>query len=123
MLKDENNIQLDKLTDESLKTPPQFSLSNDFAGSVAFKAARRFMWEQYFGEFLVYFGVVFGILAITGGVAFFWLEASWAEWLNLITANVWLVGGISFTLLFILFADKVLLRYFYYRYSNNKITG
>jgi len=121
MLKDNNRNMSEEFIDEVLQKPPRFSLSDNFADLVAQKATRRFAWEQYFREFLVYFGVISGILALAGGIAFMWLESSWEAWVNLITTNVFLVAGIVFLVLFVLFTDKVLLRYFFYRYAKKSL--
>jgi hypothetical protein len=120
MLKDSNRNKSEELIDEALQKPPRFSLSDNFADLVAQKATRHFAWQQYFKEFLIYFGVFAGILAVAGGMAFLFLESSWEAWINFITSNVFLVAGIVFVALFILFADKVLLRYFFYRYTDDK---
>lgn len=120
MLKDSKKYMPEELIDEVLQKPPRFLLSDNFADLVAQKATRRFAWEQYFREFLIYFGVISGILVLAGGIAFMWLESSWEAWVSLITTNVFLVVGVVFLVLFILFADKVLLRYFFYRYSKSE---
>lgn len=117
-----SNKQFNKseLLDEVLKSRLEISLPENFADKVALKATQRFAWEQYFREFLIYLGVVVGIAGLTVGMAFFWLKASWQEWLQLFTGNTQLIIGINFLLVFILFADRVLLRYFFYRFSVNK---
>jgi hypothetical protein len=98
--------------DEVLKTPPQFTLSDNFAEQVAVKAGKRFAWEQYFREYLLYLGVIAGILIISAGMSYFWLESNWIRWLELLNSNSAAIIGAVFLLLFVLFADKVLLRYF-----------
>ncbi len=113
-----DKIQFEKdLLERVLKTPPEILLPEDFADKVALKATHRFAWEQYFKEFLIYFGVVLGIAAISAGMAFLWMKTSWNEWWQLITENTEIIIGINFLLVFILFTDRVLLQYFMYRNS------
>ena len=102
----------DKPIDEVLKTPPQFTLSDNFADQVAAKAVKSFAWDQYLRDFLWYLGLIAGILVISAGVIYFWMESNWRRWLELLSSNSTAIIGAVFLLLFVLFADKVLLRYF-----------
>lgn len=122
MQKDEQHILTDGWMDEVLKTPPAYTLSNDFAEKVAGKVSRRFAWQQYFREFLIYLGSFIGIVAITVGMAFTWLEADWQAWQKFLLNNATLVVGINILGLFVLFADRVLLRYFFFRFSRKTAT-
>lgn len=123
MLKDDKNSISEEWMDEVLSQSPEFSLSENFADKVAVKVARRFAWEQYFREFLLYLSLITGILIITGGIGFVLLEASWKAWFNFISTNSVLVSGVIFMLLFVLFMDKVLLPYFFYRFAKDRATG
>ena len=95
-------------------------LSAGFADNVVQKVKRQFAWEQYFKEFLVYLSAVAGLAVLSGGMAFLWLKSSWQEWLQFISGKLELVIGVNILLIFILFADRVLLRYFFYRFSNKQ---
>lgn len=53
------------------------------------------------------------------GMSFIWLGANWKEWLQFISENFALVAGLNILGVFILFADRVLLRYFFFRFSNH----
>jgi hypothetical protein len=46
-------------------------------------------------------------------IQFIFFGAVWQEWFRLITNNISLIGGIMFLVIFILFADRVLLALFY----------
>lgn len=105
--------------DEALKTEPGFSLPENFADRVAMQAMRRFAWGQYFREFLVYLVALFGIVLLSAGMSFIWLGANWKDWLQFITDNIALFAGLNFLGIFILFTDRVLLRYFFYKFSNH----
>lgn len=121
MLKDDKHSNMEELLDEALKTPPHIFLPDDFADKMAERMTRRFAWEQYIKEFLVYLGTVAGVAGISVAMAFFWLGADWQVWQNFLTKNlVWIVG-INFLGLFVLFTDRVLLRYFFYRFSSQEL--
>jgi hypothetical protein len=120
MLQNKENTDLDKLLEEVLKTEPDYGLSENFAFITADKVARKFAWQQYIAEFLIYLAVIVGVIAVVSGFAFFWFGANWKEWLSFIRANATLVAGVNILVLFVLFADRVLLRYYMFK-SNNQI--
>jgi membrane protein YdbS with pleckstrin-like domain len=121
MFSEEKYFDMDKLVDEALKTEPQFKLSDNFADIVAEKVSRKFAWQQYLREFLIYLGAITGLLAIPVIFQFVLFDASWQYWMQVVTANIPLLTGIIFLLVFILFADRVLLRYFMHRSSSKQI--
>lgn len=108
-------IDAEELVDEVFSTSPGFSLSDNFAELVAEKVSRKFAWEQYLKEFLIYLGVFLGIGIITGVIVFIGLEYNVKDWLEFIFTNVGLIVSIYVISIFILFADRVLLRYFMFR--------
>ena len=115
MLKEDKYFDAGEVVDEVLKTEPQFFLPDNFADVLAEKVGRRFAWEQYFKEFLIYLSVIIGIAATWVAIAFIWQDADWKVWLDFIISNAGLVAGINILLVFILFADRVLLRYFMFK--------
>lgn len=115
MLNEEKYFEVDDLLDEALKTDPEYKLSDNFADVLAEKMGRRFAWEQYIREFLIYLGAIIGLLAVPFTIQLVFFGANWQEWLRLIANNSSLVIGILFLVIFILFADRVLLRYFMHR--------
>jgi hypothetical protein len=117
MQTDDRHILADKWVDETLKTPPAFTLSEKFAENIAAKAVKRFVWERYFREFLIYLGVFIGLLIVTVALAFIFLGADWHEWRNFLTGNLSILISLKVIGLFVLFADKVLLQYFFFKYS------
>lgn len=122
MQNDDKHIIADKWVDEVLKTPPAFTLSDNFAEIVSAKAVRRFAWEQYFREFLVYLVAFLGFVAVTVALAFLFLGADWQEWKNFLLKNLSLIISLNVIGLFVLFADKVLLQYFFFKYSRKLYT-
>lgn len=115
MRENEKYFDAGNLVDEVLKTDPGFSLPDNFAEMVAEKVSRKFAWQQYVMEFLIYLGAFVGIAIISAAIALIWYDTSWTEWLNFIIKNAVLVVGINFLAVFILFADRVLLRYFMFK--------
>jgi hypothetical protein len=115
MLNEEKYFETDKLVDEVLKTNLQFSLSDNFAELIAKKVERSFAWEQYLKEFLIYLSVIAGIGLVWGITMFIWKSADWKVWLDFLIVNAGLILGINFLAIFILFADRVLLRYFMFK--------
>jgi len=121
MYNEEKYFDTDKLLDEALKTEPEFMLSDNFADVLAAKMGRKFAWEMYFREFLIYLGAIVGLLAVPIAIQFIFFDANWQEWLQIAIVNIPLSFGLLFLLVFILFADRVLLRYFLHRSSTGQI--
>jgi len=121
MYNEEKYFDTDKLLDEALKTEPEFLLSDNFADVLAEKMGRKFAWEMYFREFMIYLGAIIGLLAVPIAIQFVFFDANWHEWLQIVVDNIPLLVGILFLLVFILFADRVLLRYFLHRSSTGQI--
>jgi len=117
MYNEEKYFETEKLLDEALKADPQYILSDNFADVLAEKMGRKFAWEMYFREFFIYLGAIIGLLAVPVAIQFIFFGAKWQEWLQIFTSNIPLVVGIIFLLVFILFIDRVLLRYFMHRSS------
>lgn len=111
----EKYIDTDNLLDEVLKTDPQFDLSDNFADLLVEKMSRKFAWRQYFNEFLIYLAAIFGFVAVSVAIQFVFFGAELQPWLQFIAQNVSLVLGINILVVFVLFADRVLLRYFMYK--------
>jgi uncharacterized membrane protein len=115
MYNEEKYFDTEKLVDEALKTEPEFMLSDNFANLLVEKIERKFAWEQYVREFLIYLVTILGLLAVPVAIRFIFFNANLQEWIRLLANNISLIGGILFLLVFILFADRVLLRYFMHR--------
>jgi len=99
----------------ALKQEPSFSLPDNFADVLAEKVGRQFAWAQYLREFLVYLSVLVGASVVVAVMSLIWFQNDWKNWLIFLESNAWIVAGINVLLIFILFTDRVLLRYFLYR--------
>lgn len=115
MLKEDKYFDLDNLVDETFKSSPGFLLPDNFAETLAEKVGRKFEWELYVKEFLIYFGVFVGIGLASAGITFMAFDYNLKEWFEFIINNVSLIIGLYVITTFILFADRVLLRYFMYK--------
>lgn len=115
MFDDSRKYLTDDLIEQVLKQEPGFSLPDNFADVMAKKAGKRFAWEQYLREFLIYLAVIVGAMAVTVTMALIWFQNDWKNWLDFMASNIWIVSGINVLVVFILFVDRVLLRYFLYR--------
>ena len=121
MSKIENFFDTDELMKEVLKADPGFKLSDDFADNVAKKVETRFAWEQYFKEFLIYLGVLFGIAGVVTGMSFLWFGLNLDVAISYLQSNIPFIMGTFTLVVFVLFADRVLLRYFLYRSSKEMV--
>jgi len=112
MQENKTNTDAEHMVDELLKTSPGYQLPDGFAEKLMHKFEAYVAWKSNLKEFLIYFAVVVGIMAITGAMGFFLMAETWNKWIDLFFANIGTVIGLIVLLIFILFMDKVLLRYF-----------
>jgi len=113
----EKHTDADRMLNEVLKAEPDFMLSSDFAEKVAMKVSRQFAWNQYFKEFLVYLAAIVGVISVPVIIEIIWHRSGLESWANIILSNMSWIAGAIFLVIFILFADRVLLRYFFYKAS------
>ena len=104
-----------ELVDQALTQEPVYSLPDNFADILAEKAGRSFAWEQYLREFLIYLAVIAGAMLIVAAMALIWFQSDLKNWFDFLISNIRAVACINILVIFILFADRVLLRYFLYR--------
>lgn len=121
MLKDKYT-EAGQLVDEVLKEDPGYNLPENFADKLALRFERRFAWNTYIKEFLIYLGVGSCILATAIAMVFFLMSDIWIKWASLFISYSNAIIGAALLLTFVLFADKVLLRYFSFKLKNNTLT-
>jgi hypothetical protein len=121
MLKDNDYKETGQVIEDILKMDPGYVLSENFAEKLTQKIERRFAWNTYIKEFLIYFGAVTGIIATSVAMVFFLMSDIWIKWINIFLSNSEVIIGIAFIMSFILFADKVLLRYFSYKLKSRTL--
>ncbi|WP_320110311.1 hypothetical protein [Draconibacterium orientale] len=118
MYNENRNFDTDKLLREAFTAEPEFKLSENFTDDLVKKVEQRFAWQQYLREFAIYLAVILGIMLVTAVLAFVWFDVTVSGWTAFFTQNASLVVGINLLVVFVLFADRVLLRYFMYRASS-----
>lgn len=101
--------------DDVLKTDPGYELPEGFTGKLAKKYENHFLWSQYIREFLVYSSVIASLLTLLVGIMYFVMSEVLTKWSSFIIENLPVVIAIIIIIAFILFADRVLLRYFSYK--------
>ena len=123
-MEDYKNIsdkEIDRLLDEALKSEPDFSLPSGFAEQLTVQLSTQSRWNQYMQEFLLYLS----LFILLGGLAIatlFWMETStWTQMLTFIKQQYSFIIGINILLIFILFADRVLLRYFNFKIHEKRL--
>jgi hypothetical protein len=115
------NKNTEELLDEILRANPDVELPRDFPDRMAIKFEKYMVWKQNLREFLFFLAAGLGLLGITVAMLFFLMAETWQEW------TVWIIHhqtgtiGIGILLVFILFVDKVLLRYFSFCIHQQKI--
>ena len=109
----DQNSKTDQIIRDVLKSAPvDLSLSDGFADMVTLKVREKMAWEQYMKEFLIYLGTVIGIVSTPLIVIYFYDPEFWGEVKSTFLSNPGIVTGIAIILIFILFTDRFLLRYF-----------
>ena len=101
MCNKENYIDTDKLLNEALKTEPGLMLSENFADVMAKKMERKFAWDMYLKEFLIYLGAIVGLMAVPVGIQLIFFTTELKLWTVIITENYPVIGGIFFLVIFI----------------------
>jgi len=109
--------ELDHIVDKALRKEPSFRLSDDFALKITGAVIRREQWKTDFREYLLLSAVVIGLGLVVSGIFYFIDKEAILRFVNFLSNNTLLVIGGIFTLNFVLFADRVLLRLLFNRWS------
>jgi hypothetical protein len=112
----------DQMLDQILKTDNMMSLPQDFADRVAMKAIKRMTLMQSLREFLIYTGVVSGILIMFLLVMYMFSNENVKKWIDFMVPNISLLIGITLLLVFILLIDRVILPQFFLRQKENNLS-
>jgi hypothetical protein len=111
------NEELDQMIDKSFRTEFDFQLPVDFAQKVTVQIVRREQWKTDLREYLYILGVSFSLLVIVLGFYYFVDKEFILQTFTFLSGNMIPVISIVFILNFIFFADKVLLRLLFSRWS------
>jgi hypothetical protein len=112
----------DQLLDQILTTDNMMSLPDDFADRIAMKAIQRMTLKQSLKEFLIYTGVVSGILIAFMSVMYLFSNENVNKWVDILVPNISLLIGITLILIFILFLDRVVLPQSFLRKRENNLS-
>ncbi len=112
-----NKEELDQMIEKSFRTELDFRLPLDFAQKVTSQVVRREQWKTDLREYLSLVGVLLSLLAIVSGFYYFVDKEFVLKAFAFISGNIISVISIVFILNFIFFADKVLLRLLFSRWS------
>ena len=111
--------EFNRLLGESLKEDAGFTLPSNFASMVSTKISKQQALQQYLQEFLYYLAAIVGIVALAIS-AFLWMDKiGLPEIMEFIKQKYVLLLGINLLILFVLFADRVLLRYFHFKLNKH----
>lgn len=112
-----NKENLDQILEKSLSFDPGFSLSVDFANKVTQTIVSREQWKIDLREYLLFSGVVIGLVALVGGFYYFVDQNFMLNVFSYLKENWLSVATVVLLLNFIFFADKVLLRLLFSRWN------
>lgn len=115
-MKDE---ELDQIINRSLKAEPSFQLSADFARKVVAAVVTREQWKSNLREYISISAVLIGLLAVVGGFFYFVDKAIVEKTFQYFLDHPVPVILIVFLLNFVFFADRVLLRLLFDRWSDS----
>jgi hypothetical protein len=111
------NEELDQIIEKSFRTEFDFQLPVDFAQKVTVQIIRREQWKTDLREYLSILGVSLSLLTIVFGFYYFVDKEFILQAFAFISGNLIPVISLVFILNFIFFADKVLLRLLFSRWS------
>jgi hypothetical protein len=108
-----NKDELDLILEKSFKKEPEFTLPADFAQKLTFSIVRKEQWKNDLNDYLVLIGVLVSLFAVVAGFYYFIDKSFVLEVFNLVSAHIIQVILVGFILNFILFTDRVLLRFLF----------
>jgi hypothetical protein len=111
------NEELDQIIERTYKTEPDFQLPADFAQKITLSVVRHEQWKNDLHEYLFLIAFITGILSVVGGLYYFIDKELIIRFFTFISGNAIQVILVVFLLNFILFTDRVLLRFLFSRWS------
>lgn len=111
--------ELTNILERSMGVEPEFKLPVDFAQRVTASVVRREQWKYDLQEYFFLTAIVVGLITTLTGVYYLLDKDLLLRTMNFFASNWVPVASLIFTLNFILFADKVLLRLMFSRWRQS----
>ena len=112
-----NNQELDQIIDRGFRTEPTFSLSVDFAKKVTLKVIGRELWKNDLREYFLMSFVIIALLLFVTGFYYFVDKDFVVDAFAFITKNIIPIVSLLIVVNFVFFADKVILKQLFRRWS------
>ncbi|MCF8372899.1 MAG: hypothetical protein K9H64_14855 [Bacteroidales bacterium] len=112
--------ELDLLLDDALGSESDFILPADFAEQLSARLSTQILWRQSMQEFFLYLAAFLAIAGIAVATLFWMDTAIWYQITSFFKQQYSLIIGIHILLIFVLFTDRVLLRYFHFRLNEKR---
>lgn len=109
--------ELDRIIEKSFRTEPDFHLPDDFTGKVVFAVGQREQWKSNLTDYLNILGIITALILVVAGFYFYIDSKMMLKFFSFVSANLLQVILIGFILNFILFADRVLLRFLFSKWK------
>lgn len=111
------NEELDLIIEKSFRTKPDFHLPVDFAQKVTYLVVKREQWKNDLSEYISLTAFLLSMLLVVAGLYYYLDKEFVMQVFSFVTGNLSMVIFAAFLLNFILFADRVLLRLLFSRWS------
>ena len=114
-----NNGELDRIIEESIGAEPDFKLRDDFAQRITTELVRRSQWKADLYDYLYFTTFILFLLSVVTLIYFFIDKNLLIQIFTFISNNIVQVAFGFLLFNFILFADRVLLRFLFNRSKIN----
>lgn len=111
------NEELDTIIEKSFSVEPKFHLSVEFAQKVTSSIVRLEQWKSDLKEYATLTALLLALLLVVGALYYYLDKEVVMQVFSFVMGNMSQVALAIFILNFILFADKVLLRLLFSRWS------
>ena len=111
------NEELDTIIEKSFSVEPKFLLPVDFAQKVTSSISKHEQLKSDLSEYISLTAFLMALLLVVGGLYYYLDKELTMQVFSFVTGNLSQVVFSVFILNFILFADKVLLRLLFSRWS------
>ena len=107
-----DDLNLDNSLEAALKSDPGYVLPDGFAERIALLAKRKNETRQMFRDFILYISTFLIVAAVFTGTAYVFNPSFFTKFVTLFIGNLQWVASVAVILIFVLFADQVIMPYF-----------